>query len=122
MKNTYIRIYCPSGCDCTGNGLSSKVNSAYLFWNCTSEEAIEYCKDNLINPKYQFIIHKRELWNEDHSFAEPLIKPSGIQMFGGNFLYTSDDNFYKFGNEKTGRPIPIHDRFETQEEYDFYSV
>ena len=33
-------------------------------------------------------------------------------MFGGNFVYTSDSRF------PSDYPIPIHDRFETQEQYD----
>ena len=99
--------------DCTNNGLSSKVNSAHLFWNCTKEEALEYCKQNLINPNYQFILVKRELWNEDHSYVEPLIKPEGkMQVFGGNFVYTSNGNFYKMHGLTTNTPIKIHDRFE----------
>ena len=67
----------------------------------------------MINPKYQFFLVNRTLWEEDHSYAEPLVKPEGMnQMFGGNFVYTSGDNFYKLGGLKTGSPIPVHDRFE----------
>lgn len=123
MNITSISIYRSAGtCDCTNNGLSSKVNSAWLFWNCSADEAIEYCKDNMINPNFQFIIHNRDLWGEDHSFAEPLIKPKGLQMFGGNFLYTSNGNCFKFRGETCGRPIPIHDRFESQEMYNALSI
>lgn len=113
--------------DCTNNGLSSRVTRAWLFWDCSHEDAVNWCNTNNENPNLQFIINKRELWGEDHSFAEPLIKPDGIQVFGGNFLYTSNGNFYHFDKmvpgvgkmkEKTNRPIPIHDRFETQEEYE----
>lgn len=110
------------GCDCSANGLSHRVNSGWLFWNCSSEEAIQNCNDNGIDPNLQFIIHERTLWGEDHSFAEPLVKPVGLQMFGGNFLYTSNCNCFKFGKETTCRPIPIHDRFESQEEYNALSI
>ena len=46
--------------------------------------------------------------------AVPIKTPKGMvgPMFGGNFIYSSDSRFpYKY-------PVPIHDRFETQEIYD----
>ena len=99
--------------DCTGHGLSSRVKSVTLFWDCTRKEAIDYCVKNNIAPEYQMFLYERELWGEDHSFAEPLVKPIGKwQTFGGNFIYTSCSNGYHFGNEKCVRPIPVHDRFE----------
>jgi hypothetical protein len=36
-------------------------------------------------------------------------------MFGGNFVYSSDSRF------PSKQPIPVHDRFETQEMYNFLS-
>lgn len=117
--------------DCTNNGLSSRVSNGLLFWNCSREEAIAWCKENGEDPNVHFIINKRILWGEDHSFAEPLVKPAGLQMFGGNFIYTSNGNFYHFDKfvpgigampEKTNRPIPIHDRFESQEMYNALSI
>lgn len=114
MNHTLVYVY-RDAClgDCTGNGLSSRINKGILFWNCTSQEATKYCVDNGIDPSLQFILVNRNLWNEDHSYVEPLVKPTRKnQMFGGNFVYTSDGNFYKMGGLKTGSPIPIHDRFE----------
>ncbi len=99
--------------DCTAHGLSSKVTSVILFWDCSREEAINYCYEKNINPELQMYLNKRDLWGEDHSYAEPLVKPVGKnQVFGGNFIYTSDSGSYHFGNEKCVRPIPVHDRFE----------
>lgn len=115
MKHVHISVFRNAEYNfqsCNNNGLSDRVNSGELFWDCTREEAIKYCEENMINPNYQFFLHKRELWGEDHSYAEPLILQKGNQMFGGNFLYTSNCNCYSFGKEKTHRPIPIHDRFE----------
>ena len=98
--------------DCTGGGLSSKVTSCEMFWDCTRDEAINYCYEYKMNPKLQMFLYKRDLWCEDHSYAEPLMKPEGKnQVFGGNYM-VSDSVGYHFGNEKTVRPIPIHDRFE----------
>ena len=116
MKFTTVFVFRSSLGDCTGNGLSSNVDSGYLFWDCSHEEAIDYCNNNNIDPTKQFIIKNRELWGEDHSYAEPLDidywGKGGNQMFGGNFIYTSDNNFYKYKGEKIGRPIKVHDRFE----------
>jgi len=99
--------------DCTNNGLSNRVRSGILFWNCTKKEAIEWCRENHKNEDRQFFLVERELWGEDHSYAEPLIAPPNKQnMFGGNFLYTSNDNVYKLDGKKTNSPIPIHDRYE----------
>lgn len=108
--------------DCTGNGLSSKVTNGWMFYNCTREEAIQYCKDNQINPDKCFFLAKRMLWGKDHSYAEPLVKQQGNQMFGGNFLYTSNDGSFKFEGENFACPIPVHDRFETQYENDGLSI
>ena len=132
MDKTLVSIFRDASIgDCTNNGLSSRVTSGLLFWNCSREEAIKWCNENDINPNLQFIINKRILWGEDHSFAEPLIKPDGLQMFGGNFIYTSNGYFYRFDKvdphvgkikEMTNRPIPIHDRFESQKMYDAMSI
>ena len=114
MKHCLYFVYrCADRQDCSNHGLSSRVPSAYLFWDCTEDEAIAYCEQHNINPNLQFIIVPRTLWGEDHSYAEPLVKPEGsfAQTNGGNFLYTSGTAF-KFRGETTGRPIPIHDRFD----------
>lgn len=101
------------------HGLSSRVVSGYMFFDCTRDEAIEYCLNNKIEPSEQFFLHKRELWGEDHSFAEPLIKPTDkMQCFGGNFIFTSNGNGYRYEGEKCNRPIPVHDRFEKWNSYD----
>lgn len=124
MKYDLHFVYvCKAHGDCSGHGLSSRVDSAYLFWDCTKEEALEWCKENHKDPEQQFILVKRELWGEDHSYAEPLIKPEGMaQVFGGNFLYTSSSNGCNISGKKCATPIPIHDRFETWEEFDALSV
>lgn len=116
MNKTIVHVYRWSLGDCTGNGLTNNVDGGILFWNCSREEAIEYCKREGGDITKHFIMKERELWGEDHSYAEPLDidywGKRGNQMFGGNFIYTSNDNFYKYKGEKIGRPIKVHDRFE----------
>lgn len=104
--------------DCTNHGLSSLVTGGHLFWDCTREEAIAYCKEKGLPPEFQFFLVERELWGENHAYAEPLIKPEGLaQLDGGNWLYTSDSSGYNQGYCRTAFPIPIHDRFETWEQF-----
>lgn len=107
---------------CNNNGLSERVTSGQMFWDCTREEAIEWCKENNRDPEKQFYLVNRILWDEDHSYAEPLVKPEGMaQTAGANFLYTCNGGSFKFKGEKCTRPIPIHDRFETWEDFDTLS-
>lgn len=122
MEKLFVTVFRPAGYpDCTGNGLSSRVDSSTLFFDCSREEAIEWCKSNGKSSEYMFFLVKRELWGEDHSYAEPLIKPENrAQVFGGNFLYTSDSRMYKTGGIYKA-PVPIHDRFETWEDFDVMS-
>ena len=116
MKKCFYGVYRdadPSIGDCTLNGLSNRVVSGWMFFECTRKTAIKYCEENNINPNDCFFLCKRKLWGEDYSYAEPLIKLTGKnQMFGGNFLYSSNAIGYHFKDEKCVRPIPIHDRFE----------
>lgn len=123
MKKSYYSVFrSADNYDCTANGLSSKVIAGHLFWDCTREEAIEYCEKHNIDPNKQFYLKQRMLWGEDHSYATPLIMKEGINMFGGNFLYTSNSDSYIFKGERVTRPIQIHDRFESQETYDAMSI
>lgn len=122
MKTLFVTVFRPAGYpDCTSNGLSSRVDSSTLFFDCTREEAIEWCKSNGKSPEYMFFLVPRELWGEDHAYAEPLVKPEGkAQSFGGNFIYTSDSRMYKTGGIYKV-PVPIHDRFDTWEDFEAMS-
>lgn len=112
----WVNVYRDNLGDCTGGGLTSRVNDPTLFFNCTREETIEYCKENGINPENQLFLIERQLWGEDHFYAEPLVKPANAgrynQMFGGNYIMTSDGRFPHQNGLKTAYPIPVHDRFE----------
>ena len=121
MKHLGVSVFRDSWLktDCTNNGVSSRHNRLELFWDCTRVEAQKYCTEKGIDFDTAIFLVKRELWGEDHSYAEPLIRPKGKLggMMGGNFVYTSDSRLYKLGGLTTALPIPLHDRFETQEDY-----
>ena len=110
--------------DCSASGLTSRVDSGHLFWDCTRDEAIDYCREKNIVPEDQFFLVEKEIWGEKYAYAEPLIKPdrSMCQVFGGNYITTSDSAGYNQGYCRTAFPIPVHDRFETWEEYQVLST
>jgi len=110
--------------DCTGHGVTSRHDNVMLFWNCKREEAIAYCDEKGIDKDACLWLQERDLWGEDHSYARPLVHQPGKcgPMFGGNFIYTSDDNFPKLHGLRTNTPIAVHDRYETEREYAGLSV
>ena len=110
--------------DCTNGGITSRHDTLMLFWNCTRDEAKNYCGENGIDTDTCLFLVKRELWGEDHSYAEPLIRPENKVggMMGGNFVYTCDSRLYKLNGLTCASPIPVHDRFESQREYDALSI
>ena len=109
--------------DCTNHGVTSRHNKMTLFMECTKDEAIKYCQEKGIDLDSALYLNMRKLWGEDHPFAEPMVRPNDKigPMFGGNFVYTSDSRQYKFGGIYH-LPIPVHDRFETQAEYNALSI
>jgi hypothetical protein len=122
IKTIHVNVFRDSLGDCTNNGITSKHNSLTMFVDCSDQEALEYCKENNIDPNSCIILVRRMLWGERHDYAEPLIKPSGKvgPMMGGNFVYTCDSRMHDWA--KSWLPIPVHDRYETQEEYDLLSM
>lgn len=103
--------------DPTNGGVTSQRDTFTLFWDCTKEEAIKYCEENSRDLNSCLYLVNRELWGEDHSYAEPLFKPKNCcgPMFGGNFVWTCDSRLYKMDGKLCACPIPVHDRFETEE-------
>lgn len=101
--------------DCSNHGISSYVDKGLLFFNCSVESAIKHCKENGLNPNFQFYLKRRIIWGEDHSIVVPLVETNNESlMFGGNFLYTKNSMGYHFAGERTVRLIPIHDRIENK--------
>lgn len=98
--------------DCTNGGLTSKIHSAWMFIDCSRDEAIRYCKKNNMDPDFQLLLVRRKLaWLDNADYVEPLTKPEGKwNMFGGNFVYTSDSRFREYTGSSL--PLPVHDRFE----------
>lgn len=119
MRKVLVFVYRHAdGCDCTNNGITSKHTELWLF-DGDKEECITYAKENGIADKSLWL-NRRILWNEKHYFAEPLIEPDicGPHMMGGNFVYSCDGAFSALCGD---HPLPVHDRYETWEQYDALS-
>lgn len=93
--------------DYTNGGLSARVDKAVLI----GEGLPEIFGPGADAPGLR--LRRRG----DYVYAEPVDRPEGElcgPMFGGNYLVSCDS---RFGDAvgACGRPIPIHDRFETPE-------
>lgn len=98
--------------DCTNNGISGK---RWIFRLITEEE-----ENNLQTnePGRYLVLVKRELFGRAAWYLRPLniLKPAGSigPMHGGNYAVV-EYNLSRL-------PLPIHDRFETPEEYHHLSI
>jgi hypothetical protein len=101
--------------DCTNGGVSSKFKT--LFVPC---EEGNYTKEQILEHEGPEVILKAKNHVKDYICFEPEVKPEGVlsSMFGGNFIYSSDSRFRRI----SAYPAPLHDRFETPEEYKTYST
>jgi hypothetical protein len=108
-KGLSVEVYRYGTYDCTNNGISAKQDNLILV-----DTEGPFIGDETNSVK----LVKRNFGWGDYVHAEPIQQPEGMvgPMFGGNFIYSSDSRF------PAKYPIPIHDRFETQEMYDALSI
>ena len=123
MKHCFVSILRSAGYDCTNHGLSSRIEHTRLFSDCTEQEAIAYCKEHGWKAADMLIMDPcRYPAGHEYLRCHPLIGKEGLvgPMFGGNYCTTSgsDPDYPKFSTLEVNVPIPIHDRFETEEEYE----
>ena len=126
-RTLYVYKHLPwvnEGYDPTNGGISSRLNEIVVFSaETTKSEIAAWCLKNRVRPSDVCRLNKRMLWGEKHYFIEPVKKPRWVigPMFGGNYASTSDGTWAEMLGDRCGYPVPIHDRFETQEEYDALS-
>ena len=113
MKKTLpVQVYRCGFTDCTNGGISSRCHTLYLEHPGGFHEV----EDD--DPRLIRIVERTFGWRDTPYLHVEQVSPSVTTlhkvgpMFGGNFVYTSDSRF------PSDYPIPIHDRFETQEQYD----
>lgn len=94
--------------DCSNDGVSARF-SKFILVGEGVPEIFEATADMPV-----LVLVRRNIGGRPYVHAEPLEKPPGMvgPMFGGNFVHTSDSRF------PNSYPIPIHDRFETPDQYE----
>lgn len=94
--------------DCTNGGISSRFDRLLLVCD---DGFIDIDADN--PPDNLVVVISRRFGNEEYKYIEPYAKPTHLGwMHGGNIAYTSDSRF------PSEYPLCVHDRQETQEQYD----
>ena len=102
--------------DSSKNGISNRYRSCWLI----NEEDVEKTLDgDFPQAENTLVLIKRELWGKKAWYLIPiyLYGTNKIVMFGGNYAIGDSD----FTKEISDLPLPIHDRVESQEEYDSYA-
>lgn len=96
--------------NCSNNGISSRFREVLLI-----------CDSGFINidennpPENLCKIVTRNIFGREHKHIEPVARPTGVGwMAGGSICYTCDSRF----RELSQYPLCLHDRQETQEQYD----
>ena len=111
VKALRINVYRGNLGDCTLGGISSKFNDLYIL----CDEGPDMIDED--DPKLLRVVN-RTIFGELRPYLEPVNgkDPEKVGwMMGGNFGYASDSRF------PFGFALPIHDRQETQEDYDLLS-
>lgn len=107
-KGLIVDVYRSAFGDCSNGGLSSRHDRLLL-----------------VGPTVPQIFEESDEWpsielgiagNRVH--VRPVELPSGMAgpMFGGAFVYSSDSRFKDATGVPDGRPLHLHDRFETSEQ------
>jgi hypothetical protein len=103
MKGMLVHLL--SGMNCTNGGITSK-HSQFVLTGEGMPEIFEPSTDRA--PELKLV-----KWYGFFKAVPVEIPPNMCgPMFGGNFVYTSDG---RFSDVTDNHPVPVHDRFETQE-------
>ena len=114
MKGMLCEVLRRVGTDCTNGGITSKVKHVVLI----GPGIPEIFAPSATAPALLLVVRSGLAKNGGKYYhAEPVDRPEGKAgpMFGGNYVTTSDSRML------TDHPIPVHDRFDTWEDYDLLS-
>lgn len=96
--------------NCSNNGISDRYREVLLI---CEDGFIEIDENNPPENLVKLVI--RNLWGKEYKHIEPVAKPNGVGwMAGGSLVYSSDSRF----RDMSDYPLSLHDRQETQEQYD----
>ena len=99
--------------DCSNHGISERFREIFLLCDDGNEEI-----DMDTPPENLCKVVTRNLWGNEYKHVEPVTRPTGVGwMSGGCVVYSCDSRFRDFSQY----PLVLHDRQETQEEYNTYS-
>lgn len=114
MKKLDINVYRAAGADCTNGGISARAKGLVM---------VVYEKGEQPKPSDGDVMFvRRALFGRRADYLRPIgaVNPNCVGwMMGGNFGYSCDSRFHEYTG--SDQPLPIHDRQETQAEYDSYS-
>lgn len=120
MRGVSVSIFRSDLGDCTNGGVTNPANSqgkVVVVFDSAIRDGNYRLDDCLKDPRFVCL---KVVRRPGYTHCEPLIAGrSGIgPMAGGNYVYSMDSRF----TTSVGRyPVPVHDRFETQEQYDLLS-
>ena len=111
MKALPISVYHTNRLgDCTNGGITSRYDTLLLI-----------CDDGFIDidendiPENTVRLVERFICGRIYKHLEPIARPVHLGwMDGGNIAYSSDSRFH----DMSDYPLCVHDRQETQEQYD----
>ena len=115
MKTLPVQVYRCGFTDCTNGGISSIRHTLYL----EHPEGFHEVEDD--DPCLIRIVERTFGWRDTPYLHVEQVSPSVTTqhkvgpMFGANFVYSSDSRF------ASDYAIPIHARYETQEQYNLLS-
>ncbi len=112
MKGIRVEIYKWMGKDSSNRGVSSRKDTVTLL---IPEGG--YADAVAQDGTYLTIVRRYigDYATPCNASGAPLQRPGMIgPMFGGTFIYSSDSRFREYCGKS---PIPLHDRWETPEEY-----
>jgi hypothetical protein len=99
-----------NGRDCSNGGISGRVDAVTLI-----DIGVDLFEPVADRPAVKLV--KRQMGRRTYLHAEPVDQPQGLvgPMAGGTFIYSNDSRF------PSDYPIALHDRWETEEQYDVLS-
>jgi hypothetical protein len=96
--------------NCSNHGITEKYDRLLLIHE---EGFIDIDENNITEDVVKLVI--RNIQGKEYKHIEPYKKATKVgYMFGGSYASTSDSRFSKISQY----PLAIHDRQETQEQYD----
>ena len=116
MRGVTVHVYRSDLGDCTGGGVTSPNRSKgkiFVVFDPSLSEGNLKLEDCMKDDRFVCMhVVRRSLGGSEYLHVEPINQPQGMvgPMFGGNYAKGQMRGLCQY-------PLPIHDRFETEEDY-----